>query len=48
MTDWVSWFHTQLKASADGFVWAFEQMCCSLYCRRKSCYLLTSCSRKIW
>lgn len=26
MTDWVSWFHTQLQASADGFVWAFEQI----------------------
>lgn len=26
MTDWVRWFQTQLQASADGFVWAFEQI----------------------
>lgn len=25
-TDWSSWFTTQLQASADGFVWAFEQI----------------------
>jgi hypothetical protein len=26
MTDWVSWFSYQLKASADGFEWAFAQI----------------------
>ena len=26
MTDWVPWFRYQLKASADGFAWAFEQL----------------------
>lgn len=26
MTDWVTWFRQQLQASADGFVWAFEQL----------------------
>ena len=26
MTDWVLWFKSQLKASADGFGWAFEQI----------------------
>ena len=26
MTDWVAWFRTQLQASADGFIWAFEQV----------------------
>ena len=26
MTDWVSWFHYQLQASADGLIWAFSQI----------------------
>lgn len=26
MTDWVTWFRYQLKASADGFAWAFSQI----------------------
>jgi hypothetical protein len=26
MTDWVAWFRYQLKASADGFEWAFSQI----------------------
>ncbi len=26
MTDWVNWFRYQLKASEDGFAWAFEQL----------------------
>lgn len=26
MTDWVNWFRYQLKASGDGFAWAFEQL----------------------
>lgn len=26
MTDWVKWFHMQLHASADGFVWGFDQI----------------------
>jgi hypothetical protein len=26
MTDWVQWFHYQLKASADGFVWGLSQI----------------------
>ena len=26
MTDWVSWFRYQLKASADGFAWALAQI----------------------
>jgi DinB superfamily len=26
MTDWVQWFREQLKASGDGFVWAFQQI----------------------
>ena len=26
MTNWVEWFRYQLKASGDGFIWAFEQL----------------------
>ena len=26
MTNWASWFRAQLQSSADGFVWAFEQI----------------------
>lgn len=26
MTHWVEWFRYQLKASGDGFVWAFDQL----------------------
>ena len=26
MTDWVSWFRTQLQTSGDGFVWAYRQI----------------------
>lgn len=26
MTDWASWFRTQLQTSADGFVWGAEQL----------------------
>jgi hypothetical protein len=26
MTDWVPWLHTQLRASADGFIWGFSQI----------------------
>jgi hypothetical protein len=26
MTDWITWFRYQLKASADGFEWAFSQI----------------------
>lgn len=26
MTNWVQWFRDQLKASGDGFIWAFEQL----------------------
>jgi hypothetical protein len=30
MTDWVQWFHYQLQASADGFVWGLSQISPSL------------------
>jgi hypothetical protein len=26
VTDWVQWFHSQLRASADGFIWGFAQI----------------------
>ena len=26
MTDWITWFRYQLRASADGFVWALSQI----------------------
>lgn len=26
MTDWVAWFRTQLQTTADGFVWAAQQL----------------------
>jgi hypothetical protein len=31
MTDWVPWFRYQLKASADGFEWAFSQIPSALH-----------------
>ncbi len=31
MTDWAAWFHYQLKASAEGFEWAFSQISPMLY-----------------
>ena len=31
MTNWASWFRQQLQSSADGFVWAFEQIAPDLH-----------------
>ncbi len=32
MTNWVEWFKYQLKASGDGFTWAFEQISPAYQC----------------
>jgi hypothetical protein len=31
MTNWATWFRQQLQSSADGFVWAFEQIAPELH-----------------
>ncbi len=31
MTDWVSWFRYQLRASADGFIWGVQQINSAYY-----------------
>ncbi|MDQ2996100.1 MAG: hypothetical protein M3R61_03450 [Chloroflexota bacterium] len=31
MTNWATWFRQQLQSSADGFVWAFEQIAPALH-----------------
>ena len=31
MTNWASWFRQHLQSSADGFVWAFEQIAPALH-----------------
>src|SRR5512144_2964170 len=31
MTNWTEWFRSQLKSSAEGFVWAFQQIEPSLH-----------------